>query len=81
MLALQISPRTQVRCSSSEKDAAGMRAVEKGLWRRRADEVSVQDRCCYICTHRYFRTFDFKERHEVDKYYPQYYHSMDKASY
>ncbi|KAJ7640821.1 CRAL-TRIO domain-containing protein [Mycena polygramma] len=25
------------------------------------------------------RTFDFKELEEVDKYYPQYYHSMDKS--
>ena len=25
------------------------------------------------------RTFDFKEAKEVDKYYPQFYHKMDKV--
>jgi hypothetical protein len=25
------------------------------------------------------RTFDFKEREEVNKYYPQYYHKIDKV--
>ena len=25
------------------------------------------------------RNFDFKEKAEVDKYYPQYYHKMDKV--
>ena len=28
-----------------------------------------------------FRTFDFTEAAEVDKYYPQYYHKMDKVSH
>lgn len=27
------------------------------------------------------RNFDFKEKEEVDKYYPQYYHKMDKVCY
>lgn len=26
------------------------------------------------------RNFDFKEKAQVDKYYPQYYHKMDKVS-
>jgi hypothetical protein len=26
------------------------------------------------------RDFDFKERVEVNKYYPQYYHKMDKVT-
>jgi hypothetical protein len=25
------------------------------------------------------RTFEFKEKEEVDKYYPQYYHKIDKV--
>jgi hypothetical protein len=25
------------------------------------------------------RNFDFKERAQVDKYYPQFYHKMDKV--
>ena len=25
------------------------------------------------------RNFDFKEKEEVDKYYPQFYHKMDKV--
>ena len=25
------------------------------------------------------RNFDFKEKAEVDKYYPQFYHKMDKV--
>jgi hypothetical protein len=25
------------------------------------------------------RNFDYKEQVEVDKYYPQYYHKMDKV--
>ena len=25
------------------------------------------------------RDFEFKEKQEVDKYYPQYYHKMDKV--
>lgn len=28
-----------------------------------------------VCT----RTFNFEEKKEVDKYYPQYYHKMDKV--
>mgnify|MGYP003715931243 FL=1 len=27
-----------------------------------------------------YRNFDYPEKEEVDKYYPQYYHKTDKAS-
>ena len=30
-------------------------------------------------THRPCRNFDFKEKVEVDKYYPQFYHKTDKV--
>lgn len=28
-----------------------------------------------------FRNFDFKEKAEVDKYYPQFYHKTDKVRF
>jgi hypothetical protein len=33
---------------------------------------------CFIETR---RDFEFKEKEEVDKYYPQYYHKMDKVRF
>jgi hypothetical protein len=27
----------------------------------------------------WYRTFEFAEKKEVDKYYPQYYHKIDKV--
>lgn len=33
----------------------------------------------YLFTDGVRRNFDFKEKEEVDKYYPQYYHKTDKV--
>ena len=33
------------------------------------------------CLNSTYRNFDFKEKEEVDKYYPQYYHKMDKVCF
>lgn len=53
--------------------------MEKGLRRRRDRQVCHKS----IKTSRYLtiitRNFDFKEQAEVDKYYPQYYHKIDKV--
>lgn len=61
--------------------------MEKGLWRGRNHEVSLTYLISCISTILFItilhnsanRNFDFKEKAEVDKYYPQYYHKMDKV--
>ncbi len=33
------------------------------------------------CPHLGRRNFDFEEKEQVDRYYPQYYHKMDKVRF
>lgn len=59
-----------------------LKAAEQ--WRK---EFGVDELVQYVhrsshlspCTDLAARNFDFKEKAEVDKYYPQYYHKMDKV--
>lgn len=67
-----------------------MGTVEERLWRRGDHDVSAYLVLRYTCAHvqqadadcaGYLpcSNFDFKEKAEVDKYYPQYYHKTDKV--
>jgi hypothetical protein len=46
------------------------RFVESEKWRASYADVGVEE---------LVRTFDYKERPEIFKYYPQYYHKTDKV--
>jgi hypothetical protein len=90
----QVPARTQVRCSQSQGDAPGGRAVAKRMTRSMSScsACSCADLSVYLLTARsalkpetlpptpFHRTFEFTEREEVNKYYPQYYHKNDKVN-
>lgn len=48
------------------------------MWMRSSSKCFSIDKTCLNET--FFRSFDYKEKAAVDKYYPQYYHKTDKAS-
>ena len=50
--------------------ANGHRFIECEKWRASYGDVGVEE---------LVRTFDYKERPEIFKYYPQYYHKTDKV--
>ena len=50
----------------------GSRFIDCEKWRSEYAGVGVEE---------LVRTFDYKERPEVFKYYPQYYHKTDKVSF
>ena len=57
--------------------------MAKRLWRRRHHpvrgswRVGVEGQAVDATR----SNFDFKEKEQVDKYYPQYYHKTDKVAY
>lgn len=53
--------------------------MEKGIRRRRYHQVRVLTSCRINAYLNHIRNFDFKEKLEVNKYYPQYYHKTDKV--
>ena len=52
--------------------------MEKGIWCRRDYQVRTPTLRAYHLS-KSCRNFDFKEKLEVNKYYPQYYHKTDKV--
>jgi hypothetical protein len=46
------------------------RFIESEKWRKEYAGIGVEE---------LVRTFDYKERPEIFKYYPQYYHKTDKV--
>ena len=49
----------------------GYRFVDSEKWRKEYAGVGIEE---------LVRTFEYKERAEIFKYYPQYYHKTDKVS-
>lgn len=66
-------------CCSSEEDVTGYRAMAEKLWCRRHCEVSGFTPAGIRGILKLLRNFNFSEKAEVDKYYPQYYHKTDKV--